>query len=176
MSGPPPKQPGKRIRRATKQIGVVSAAGKAPKMPSGLCQQAKDAWVSYWSDSVSGIMLPPDSIVALRWVRNTDRYLRLIAEADREPLVTGSQGQMRPNPLYRLAFSVEDSIKADEATLGIGPLARLKLGVALSESAKSLAELNAEVAADYDEHDDPRAAIIALADRRSGTDIAPATD
>jgi hypothetical protein len=165
MSGPPPKQPGKRIRRATKSIGVVSAAGKAPKMPSGLCEPAQDAWRAYWSDSVSGIMRAPDSVVAIRWARNTDRYHRLIAAADAEPLVTGSQGQMRPNPMYGLAFKVEDSIKADEAALGIGPLARLKLGVALSETARSLADLNAEAAGGGE---DPRLTLLRAVDSTEG--------
>jgi hypothetical protein len=176
VSGPAPKQPGKRIRRATKQLGVVSAAGKPPRMPRGLCEQAQTAWTSYWGDAVSGIMRPPDSSVALRWIANVDRYCRLIAEADREPVVAGSTGQEKANPLYALALSFEKSIREDEQQLGIGALSRLKLGAQLAENARSLAELNAEVAADHDEQDDPRAAIIALADRRSGTDIAPPTD
>jgi hypothetical protein len=176
MSGPPPKQPGKRIRRATKQIGLVSAAGKAPKMPRGLCEPAQDAWRSYWSNTVSGVTRPEDTTVSLRWVTNLDRYHRLISEADREPVSVGSTGQPKCNVLYDLCLKLEASIRADEQQLGIGPLNRLRLGAQLTENARSLAELNAEVAADYDEHDDPRAAIIALADRRSGTDIAPATD
>jgi phage terminase small subunit len=152
------KPPGRRQNRATKSIGAITAAGKAPRMPSNLCPAAQEAWRSYWSDSVSGIMRSSDATVALRWAKNLDRYHRLIAEADREPLVTGSQGQDRPNPLYELAFKVEASIKADELQLGIGPLARLKLGVALSESAKSLADLNAEAAEGG--ADDPRVALL----------------
>jgi hypothetical protein len=166
------KPPSKRINRITKNVGVISAAGKAPPMPSGLCQQAQDAWRAFWTDHVSGIMRPPDSTVAIRWARNTDRYLRLIAEADREPLVTGSQGQDRPNPLYDLAFKVEASIKADEAQLGIGALNRLRLGAQLSEAAKTLADLNAEET----NVTDPRAALTLLADRRAATAELPTTD
>jgi len=74
--------------------------------------------------------------------RNVDRYYRLLAEADSEPVVAGSTGQPKGNPLYDLALKIEASIKEDEAQLGCGPLNRLRLGVALTESAKSLKELN----------------------------------
>jgi phage terminase small subunit len=158
VSGPPPKSAAKRIRTTTKSIGVVKSAAKAPAMPRGLCEPAQVAWRNYWSDSVSGIMRSSDSTVALRWAKNLDRYHRLIAAADAEPLVAGSTGQDRPNPLYDLAFKVEKSIREDEAQLGIGPLARLKLGVALSESAKSLADLNAEAAGGGE--DDPRLTLL----------------
>ena len=99
MPGPPRKQPGKRIRKTTKTLGVIAAAGKAPRMPYGLCQQAQDAWRGFWSDVVSGAMRSSDAAIALRWVRNVDRCNRLVAEADREPVVVGSTGQPRANPI-----------------------------------------------------------------------------
>jgi P27 family predicted phage terminase small subunit len=156
----PIKPPGKRINRITKSIGVISAAGAAPRMPSGLCSAAATAWRTYWSDTVSGVMRPSDATLVLRWVRNVDRYHRLVSEADREPVVVGSTGQPRPNGLYDLVFKIEASIREDEKQLGIGPANRLRLGVALSESAKSLAETNTEAA----HAADPRAALTVVAD------------
>jgi hypothetical protein len=132
-------------------------------MPRGLCTPAQQAWRDYWSDAVSGVMRCSDASVALRWAANVDRYHRLIAEADREPMVVGSTGQPRPNPLYDLVFKVEASIKDDEKQLGIGPLSRLKLGVALSETAKTLSQINAE-AQDDAEKDDPRTKLTVVAD------------
>jgi hypothetical protein len=169
MPGPPQKDPRKRVRKTTKSIGVVSSKRIAPTMPRGLCQEVQAAWQAFWADPVSGAMTPADTAVAIRWAKNSARRLKLIAEADREPLVLGSQGQARPNPLYRLAMLLEASIRADEQQLGIGPLARLRLGVALSESARSLADLNIEV----QESDDPRANLIALAGRRPGATVGP---
>ena len=64
----------------------------------------------------------------------------------------------RANPIYDLVLKIETSIKADEQQLGVGPLNRLRLGVAFSGSAKSLAELNAE--AEDDGADDPRLKLI----------------
>ncbi|MCW2661528.1 MAG: hypothetical protein JWP83_2680 [Mycobacterium sp.] len=154
MPGPPPKPAAKRQRSRRRMgfdIGVVSAAGTAPPTPRGLSAQAQTAWTGYWSDVVSGVMRRSDSTLALRWSRNLDRYHRLLGVADKEPLVTGSTGQPRPNPLYDLVAKFEASIKEDEKQLGIGPLNRLRLGVALSESAKSLADLNAEAENDQDD-------------------------
>jgi P27 family predicted phage terminase small subunit len=136
----------------------------APKMPSGLCAAAQAAWRDYWGDTVSGVLRPSDTAIVLRWVRNTDRCLRLLAEADREPVVVGSTGQPKPNPLYALALAFEKSIREDEAQLGIGPLSRLKLGAQLSEAAKTLSELNAE-ATHANQDDDPRVALSVVADR-----------
>jgi hypothetical protein len=138
-------------------LGLVVAGQIEPRMPSGLCQHAEAAWRSFWDDALCGVMRNPDASLVLRWVKNLDRYYRLMASADGEPIVTGSTGQYRVNPGYDLALKIEASIKADEQQLGIGPLNRLRLGVALSESAKSLADLNAE--ADEDEDDDPRAGL-----------------
>ncbi|WP_442407497.1 phage terminase small subunit [Mycobacterium sp.] len=159
--GPAPKPAGKRIRKTTRSLGVVSVAGKrAPRMPAGLSAEVQAAWQAFWTSPVSGAMTPADTVVAIRWAKNSARRLKLIAEADREPLVSGSQGQSRPNPLYRLAMLLEASIRADEQQMGVGPLNRLRLGLALSESSRSLADLNIEV----QESDDPRAALTVVAD------------
>ena len=63
----PIKPAGKRINRVTKSVGVVRSAGAAPRMPSGLCPQAKTAWAAYWSDTVSGVMRPSDASLVLVW-------------------------------------------------------------------------------------------------------------
>jgi P27 family predicted phage terminase small subunit len=169
MPGPPPKAAARRQRSRRDigaDIGAVRRPGNPPTMPAGLCKQAQTAWAGYWKDAVSGVMRSSDAPIVLRWVKNLDRYHRLLAEADAAPIVEGSMGQPRPNPVYRLVFDLEASIKTDEAQLGIGPLNRLRLGVAMTESAKSLADLRAEAEADA-ENDDPRTTLISLADRRS---------
>lgn len=161
MPGPPPKVASRRIRKTTKTVGVIAAAGMAPPIPRGLCEQAQNAWTAYWTNTVSGVMRPEDTTVAQRWIANLNRYLTLIAVADREPLVVGSTGQPRANPAYDLALKLEASIRADEAQLGIGPLNRLKLGVALSETAKTLNDLNNEAT---NVTTDPRATLTVVAD------------
>jgi hypothetical protein len=167
MPGPPPKAAARR-QRSRRDIGTDISAprhpGRPPAMPRGLCQPAQTAWTAYFKDVVSGVTRPSDTPLVQRWARNLDRYHRLLAEADREPIVGGSMGQPRANPIYGLVLKIEQSIKEDEQQLGIGPLNRLRLGVALFESAKSLADLNAE--AESAENDDPRTTLVTLADRR----------
>jgi hypothetical protein len=166
MPGPLPKPASRRQNRVTKSLGVVRTVGKAPRMPRGLCKAAQDAWRGYWADTVSGVTRESDTSLLLRWVRNVDRYCRLIAEADRSPMIPGSTGQQRTNPIYDLALRIEASVKQDERQLGIGPMNRLRLGIAFNESAKSLAELNADAESD-DVGDDPRMVLIEAAGNRS---------
>jgi hypothetical protein len=52
---PTRKPPAKRQNRVTRSIGPVRSAGRAPRMPAGLCRQAQEAWRGYWSDTVSGV-------------------------------------------------------------------------------------------------------------------------
>ena len=141
-------------------------------MPRGLCQQAQDAWRNFWTDVVRGAVQAADIEVVLRWVANIDRYRRLLGEADRETMVIGSTGQPKPNPLYDLAYKVEASIVEAERQLGVGPLNRMRLGVAFTESVKSMAELNSEVP----HGEDARANLIELASRRAGADVASTPD
>jgi hypothetical protein len=128
-------------------------------MPRGLCKAAQDAWTAYWSDHVSGATTGSDLALITRWARNLDRYYRLTAEADRNPVARGSKGQPIGSPLYQLVFKLEAAIERAEQQLGIGPLNRLKLGLIVSESYKTLADLNAEAEDDCDTYDIRLAAV-----------------
>lgn len=156
MSGPPPKPAEERQRRNARDVGLVAVpTAGPPEPPSGLCAAANEAWTAYWTDVIAGVVRPGDAPLVDRWIRNIDRYQRIMRLADKEPVVEGSTGQQKPNGLYDLAFKIEASIKADEQQLGIGPLNRLRLGVKFAEGAKSLADLTAE--AEEGDDDDPRA-------------------
>jgi hypothetical protein len=157
VPGPPPKEPSKRIRRQSglSVIDGLGATAKAPPTPPDLCSEALKAWNEYWQDVVAGMVRVSDQALTERWIRNMDRYYTLLHLADADPMVAGVVGQTRPNPLYTLAYNIEASIKDDEKQLGIGPLNRVRLGLVLSESRKSLTELNAE--AEIGEKTDPRA-------------------
>lgn len=135
--------------------------------PPDLCDEAVVQWDAYWSDPVAQVQTAVDRTVLLRWIRNLDRYLRLIHEADQEPMTENSQGRVA-NPLYAIALKVESSVKADEAQLGIGPKNRAALGIAVIAERKSLADMNAkrygggqrDRDAEPSESDDPRLRVI----------------
>jgi P27 family predicted phage terminase small subunit len=143
----------------TKRLGLANRV-EPPAMPRGLCKQAQTQWENYWGDDVSRTVRTSDFGVALRWIRNTDRVLRLLAEADAQPIVNGSQGQPKTNPIYSLCATLDAQIRLDEQQLGIGPLSRLRLGVVLTEQAKTLSDLtNGD---DDDSNEDFRADLVLL--------------
>lgn len=111
--------------------------------PEGLCEETLTAWESYWSDGVASVQTPVDRAVLLRWAREMDRYLRLSAEADRQPSVRGSQGQPVENPLYGTAYKALAAVQACEKQMGMGALNRSALGIAVITERRSLADMNA---------------------------------
>ena len=65
------------------------------------------------------------------------------------------------NPAARELATLDGRLLALEDRFGITPLARMKLGIAIGEAARSLEDLNAEFEEDEDEPDqDPRRAVI----------------
>ena len=138
-------------RRA--ELAVVAGGRVDP--PEGLSEPALAMWDAYWSDAVSGVQTPADQGVLVRWVTEYDRYLRTVAEADLEPLVRGSTGQQVENPLYKIAYRALDAAERCERQMGIGPLHRSNLGIAVIAERKSLQEMNAKYGGERrDERDD----------------------
>ena len=112
--------------------------------PAGLSEGALELWGTYWDDAASMVQAPADHGVLFRWITEWDRYLRLIAEADKSPLVLGSQGQQVANPLYKLADRSLAAAERAERQLGVGALNRSALGIAVISEQKSLADMNAK--------------------------------
>jgi len=112
--------------------------------PEGLCDEALGAWDAYWSDGVASVQTPVDRAVLSRWVREMDRYLRLSAEADKQPSVRGSQGQPVENPLYGTAYKALAAVQACEKQMGMGALNRSALGIAVITERRSLADMNSK--------------------------------
>ncbi|GIH07407.1 hypothetical protein Rhe02_54740 [Rhizocola hellebori] len=110
--------------------------------PEGLLPEVVELWDAYWRDAASGVQTPADRGVLLRWITEYDRYLRLIAEADKSPLTTGSKGQDVANPLYGLADRALAAAERCEKQLGVGALHRSNLGIAVIAEQRSLADMN----------------------------------
>lgn len=130
-------------RRNGRRADLQVVAGGRLDPPEGLLAESAELWESYWSDPVSGVQTGVDRGLLFRWVREYDRYLRTVAEADKRPIVEGSTGQAVENPLYRIAYRALDAAEKCERQLGIGPLWRSNLGIAVMTEQRSLAEMNA---------------------------------
>ncbi|HEX6969433.1 MAG TPA: P27 family phage terminase small subunit [Micromonosporaceae bacterium] len=126
-------------RRA--ELSVVAGGRFDP--PEGLSPAAVALWEAYWSDAVAQVQTSVDRGVLIRWITEYDRYMRMTAEADLQPLVAGSTGQLVENPLYKIAYRALDAAEKCERQLGMGPLHRSNLGIAVIAEQKSLQEMNA---------------------------------
>ena len=114
-----------------------------PVPPEHLCDEALLQWDAYWADAAATVQTPADRGVVLRWIDSVDRYLRTVGEADKEPLVKGSTGQLVENPLYKIADRALATVERAEKQLGIGALNRAGLGIAVIAERRSLADMNA---------------------------------
>jgi P27 family predicted phage terminase small subunit len=140
-------------RRNGRRADLVPVAGERFDCPDWVCDEARAAWDAYWEDSVASVMTPVDRAILVRWVREMDRYLRLSAEADKQPSVRGSQGQPVENPLYGTAYKALAAVQAVEKQMGMGALNRSALGIAVITERRSLADMNARYGGgDADSH------------------------
>ena len=158
MSGPPPKPPDRRQRRGRNDAGALAipTAAQIPAPPPGLLGVTKKAWQAFWAAPTAALVVDSDRTALDRLFSLYDEHTRLWRAARRRRLVDGSQGQPVLNPLYRQADTLRAEILALEDRFGLSPMARLKLGAALGEARRSLAdELAAEAEMDFDEGDDP---------------------
>jgi phage terminase small subunit len=130
--------------------------------PAGLCDAAYEAWRDFWADRPALLMTPASRTVLRRWIDALDRYLRMTADADKEPISHGSTGQPIINPLYKVAEQARSVMEACERQLGIGGLNASSLGLAAIQERKSLHELNKSYGGPNDngnpseDDDDPR--------------------
>lgn len=128
--------------RNGRRADLTVVVGARFEAPGGLCEEAQEAWSAYWEDGVSQVQTPVDRAVLIRWVTEMDRYLRLMAAADCEPIVRGSQGQPVENPMYGTAYKALAAVQACEKQMGMGALNRSALGIAVITERRSLADLN----------------------------------
>lgn len=126
-----------------------------PDPPESLCEEARLQWDAYWESSAAGIQTAADRGVVLRWIDAVDRYLRTIGEADLQPLVTGSTGQLVENPLYKIAAAALGTVERCEKQLGVGALSRAGLGIAVINERRSLQDMNSRYGGGVDGGDHP---------------------
>jgi P27 family predicted phage terminase small subunit len=150
----------------TKDVGVVKLAsvGKIPAAPRAngkpLLKVVRDAWEEFWlTHELAGLVKPADRAALDRLFRNYDLRERLERIFRKKPFVTGSTGQDVINPAAKEIGSLDGRIVAAEDRFGITPLARMKLGIAFGDAARSLDGINEEFDRDdedSDDEDDPR--------------------
>lgn len=130
-------------KRNGRKAELTALPGQRFDPPDGLSDEAAALWDAYWEDTVASVATPVDRALLLRWITETDRYLRAVTEADKQPIVEGSKGQPVENPLYAVAYRALDVVERCEKQMGVGGLNRSNLGIAVLTERRSLADMNA---------------------------------
>lgn len=105
---------------------------------------------------MSGLVEDADLPAIRRLFTLLDERERSYRAFRRNRFVQGSKRQPVLNPLARHMLSLDGEIRALEAVFGIGPLPRLRAGIAFGEASRSLADLNRSLDQEAGEDDDPR--------------------
>lgn len=115
---------------------------KPPRAPTGLSKQVQSWWRTFWESDVAGVV-HPENMPALRRLFNMyDERERAQAIVKKALVVKGSVGQVRVNPLASHVGDLDGRILKLENELGLTPLARARLGIAVGEAAMTAEEIN----------------------------------
>jgi P27 family predicted phage terminase small subunit len=137
----------------------------APEPPESLGQATSAAWEAYWASDVAQVASEVDLPLIRRLFQMYEAYEQALQVVRKATVVKNPRGDMRLNPLADYAFKLSAQILRVEEELGLTPLARQRLGIALAERYRSLDELNRALS-DRDDHDrddaseDPRLAVV----------------
>lgn len=145
------KKPAERRQgRGTSDVGLVASADvrPVPVADDSWREGTVEHWVAFWSSSLSSQVEQSD-VPALRrlfWLYDELGRMREALE-DTGRVVAGSQGQPRPNPLYKQISELQSEARQLEDRFGLSPRSRLQLGIALGAAHASLDSLNDRLAA-----------------------------
>jgi len=151
------KPAAKRQGRGTADVGLVQSGSGAP-VPSAdqsWRESTVEQWVAFWRSGLASQVEPSDLPALRRLYWLTDEIARCreaIEETGR--VVAGSQGQPRPNPLYKQVSEFQAEARQLEDRFGLSPRARLQLGIALGAAHASLDALNERLQAKVADEDD----------------------
>ena len=154
-----PKKPAdRRQNRVSGDVGLVARSGLAKPVPAAdgsWRETTVERWVAFWGSPLASQVEVSDqgAFRRLFWLYDElDRLREAIELTGR--VVDGSQGQPRPNPLYKQVESFQSEARQLEDRFGLSPLSRLRLGITFADAQASLDGLNARLAAKLAESDD----------------------
>jgi P27 family predicted phage terminase small subunit len=114
-----------------------------PKCPVGLLATSRKIWRELFASPLArAIDVQADLFKLTRWIGAVDEYQRCAAVFRKARLVKGSTGQPVLNPLSGYLVNLEATITRIETEFGMGPLSRMRLGIATGQAALTAEELN----------------------------------
>jgi P27 family predicted phage terminase small subunit len=114
-----------------------------------------ERWVIFWNSPLASQVEPSDQGAFRRLFKLYDEIERMWEAIELTGrVVEGSQGQPRPNPLYKQVQEFQAEARQLEDRFGLSPMSRLRLGITFADAQASLDGLNARLAAKMSEMDD----------------------
>ncbi len=122
----------------TPTINRSAVAVLTPDPPADLGGIGQDLWTILW-DLGSGVYQTTDQWAISRWCSLQERRQELLAVVAAEGLMTvGSTGQPVVHPAIRMVDTIEGRLPNLEASLGLTPESRLRLGITAVEHMSKL--------------------------------------
>ncbi len=146
-----------RQRRGTADVGavVVAPSRQVPVADSAWRESTVERWVVFWGSPLASQVEPSDEGAFRRLFKLYDEIERMWEAIEvTGRVVEGSQGQPRPNPLYKQVQEFQAEARQLEDRFGLSPMSRLRLGITFADAQASLDGLNARLAAKMSEVDD----------------------
>lgn len=99
-------------------------------------------WESFWRSEVSAAVdIEADREDLEDWARCVDERARFRAAIKKQPLIRGSHGQLKRNPLAIDVKDLSERIQKYSDRFGMNPMARWRLQFTVSEAGKSANDL-----------------------------------
>ena len=169
----PQKHPSLLVGHRRHRIPVPAERGTEqppPPPPKGLLPLTRSQWRKLWRSPVARTWdRDADLLALMRYIGNVDRWLRYEKLVNEVPIVRGSVGQVRPNPLAKRMDALEEQIRAAEDRFGLNAAGRLRLGIEVLETRRGLADLRAELMASDDDY--PEECFVVGADGSRALDL-----
>ncbi len=137
--GPLPKDPDKLLGHRRRSAAGAARAGTQPPVPRARSEwrpETRAAWRAYWRSEVAALAAEVDGPAIRRLFAMYDQHARAMELVAAAPVVKGSTGQIRANPLADLALKLEGSIGRLEGELGLTPAARQRMGIRLVQAVR----------------------------------------
>lgn len=112
-----------------------------PPAPGGLSADGAGVWERLWQSKLACAWNRETDLCALtRYVLNLDKWLQYEAMVARVPMVKGSKGQLRANPLATRMDALEGQLRFTEEQYGLTPASRIRLGLEILERGRDVLE------------------------------------
>lgn len=141
--GPLSKPDDQRQRHPKPVVVPLGSPPDVPSPPPKLLKATRQAWDRYWESDVARAVTPAEWSVVERYFTYADEHARALSVLRRgHRTVEGSRGQVRLNPLADYLSRLESSMVRLETELGLTPMARARLGIAVGTARLTAAEVN----------------------------------